>query len=85
MTMAQIETATAIGSAYWACYLINGDCSGLDDREIAAADAWQAKLGDWQIVGIVEDSERFTWAYDIHCGGNTRGGDICDYEILRSA
>ncbi len=37
-----IETQTATGLAHWACYFINGDASGMEDADIAEADAWLA-------------------------------------------
>ena len=30
--------------AHWACYLINGDCSGMDDADIEACDNWADTL-----------------------------------------
>lgn len=30
--------------SHWACYLVNGDCSGMDDEDIAACDRWAATL-----------------------------------------
>ena len=29
---------------HWAPYLINDDCSGMDDEDIAACDSWAATL-----------------------------------------
>ncbi len=30
--------------AHWACYLINGDCSGMEEEDIVACDSWTATL-----------------------------------------
>jgi hypothetical protein len=37
-----IETQTATGLQHWACYFINGDASGMEEADIAEADAWLA-------------------------------------------
>lgn len=33
-----MKTATYTLPAHWACYLINGDASGMDESEVAAVD-----------------------------------------------
>jgi hypothetical protein len=38
--MPQIETITYTLPAFWACPLINGDLSGLEDEEAEAIEAW---------------------------------------------
>lgn len=35
----------AIAPSAWASYLINGDSSGIDEKDIRQADAWIARLG----------------------------------------
>jgi len=57
-----VETATAPSS--WASYLINGDASGLDDGEEAAADAWIDSLG-WGAPTGCEDAG-FIAYHDAH-------------------
>ena len=37
----------AIGRAIWAPYLINGDCSGLDDSDIRDADQFARYVGGY--------------------------------------
>ena len=44
-----IEIYTTTAPSHWASYYINGDCSGLEDEDIAAADAFAASL-DGEIV-----------------------------------
>ena len=44
-----IKTYTTTAPANWACYYVNGDCTGMDDQEIAAADAFEESL-DGEIV-----------------------------------
>lgn len=39
------ETYTTTAPANWACYYVNGDCTGMSDQEIAAADAFAESLG----------------------------------------
>lgn len=35
------EAKTETGPSYWASYFVNGDCSGLNNKEIKLADAWR--------------------------------------------
>ena len=65
---------------YWASYLINGDPSSLDDEEIALCDAYFDGLGD--VVDVSEESERFTWSYDLYGDPRYRGGTVADYTVL---
>jgi hypothetical protein len=79
-----METDIITLPAYWACALINGDESGMSDEEIAEMDTYLADaLRDgWQVVSTVDDSERFTWSYDLY-GGSCAGGDVLDYVVVR--
>ena len=75
-----IKCDEATGVAYWASYLINGDASGMNDSEIALCDAWQKSIEPYYVVGIVEDSERFTWHGELY-GADCAGVTVCDYII----
>ncbi len=75
-----IESDTFTGVAYWASYLINGDSSGMGDSEIALCDAWHDSLSPWYVVGIVDDSERFTWSGKLY-GADCDGVTVCDYIV----
>lgn len=80
-----IETGTITLPVYWASALINGDTSGMDDDEIASMDNYiqDACFNEgWRVVDCVEDTERFTWSFNLY-GGDCAGGDVCDYTILR--
>ena len=48
----EIETDTIEAPSFWACYLINGDSSGMEDREIDDANAFESKLLEkgWNIA-----------------------------------
>ena len=35
-----MDVITYTAPAFWACYLINNDCSGMDDNETKAVDSW---------------------------------------------
>lgn len=39
-----ITVHTYTAPSHWACYLINGDCSGMDARDIRACDNWADTL-----------------------------------------
>ena len=69
----ELQFVTATAPSYWAPYLINGDPSGLEDDEIAAADAFtDGKLCiDAEEVGF--KSFHDAWAY---C---PFAADCCEY------
>lgn len=46
-----MKTYTYTAPSHWACYLINGDCSGMDDGDIERCDAWL----DWLKLGAPAD------------------------------
>lgn len=78
-----IETAAP---AYWASYLVNGDASGLDAREIALADQWQAKQAPAYVVDVARDrfgcgaAPYFSWHYGAIAGDDScTGGELLDY------
>jgi hypothetical protein len=75
-----VESDTITGPSYWASYLINGDDSGLSPEEKAQCDAWQKSIEPWYVVGMEDDTERFTWQYRLH-GGETAGGSVVDYIV----
>lgn len=52
--------------ACWAPYLINGDDSGLDAADIAAADAFVARIGMGSPVSCEEGEAAFRWHHDAH-------------------
>jgi hypothetical protein len=83
-----IETSTITLPSYWACALINGDYSGLEDDECRRCDAAIAELSvdGWEIIDTVENEEpRFTWYYHLYDpGAGVSGGDVIDYVILRN-
>jgi len=78
-----IQTAAP---AYWASYLVNGDSSGLDAREIDLADKWQARVSPAFVVAVATDkhglheSPYFSWSYGAIAGDDScAGGDLLDY------
>lgn len=85
-----LEVDEAIGSAYWASYLVNGDSSGLDDREIALCDAWCKRLKPAYVVSVADCEETgemedpwFTWSYGFHTGDDCSGGECLTYVLHR--
>lgn len=54
--MPQIETITYTLPAFWACPLINGDLSGLEDEEGEAIEAWLNHEGVGACVDVSEES-----------------------------
>lgn len=68
----RFETVTGTAPSHWAVYFINGDASGMEDDEIAAADAFAEWLGG-NIVSCEDadflhypDSHRF-WPFGADC------------------
>jgi len=52
-----MDTYTRTAPSAWASYLINGDASGVDDADIAAADAFQEQFGtpvDCEDAGFIK-------------------------------
>lgn len=62
----------------WASYLINGDASGLDDEEIALADAYFDGL---EVIDCAEEG-RFTWSYDLYGDPRFKGGSVLEYTVI---
>lgn len=76
------ETRTAIGAAYWASYLINGDSSGLTDDEIKLCDAWcERELAPVEQVCDCGEPY-FSWSYGLYTGADCRGGDLVEYTVI---
>ncbi len=70
----------AIAPSYWASYLINGDDSGMEDREVEACDAWIARLGWNDPVDCVNYGfVHFHDAYNEY----PFGSDCQEYSFLR--
>lgn len=80
-----IETFEAVGAAQWASYLINGDSSGLEPREVELCDKWLAQLAPGYIVSVADnddgepESPWFTWSYGLHTGDDCAGGNCLTY------
>jgi hypothetical protein len=79
-----ISTETHAASAYWASYFVNKDASGLDDAELALADAWLTQRGLEHADFWFTDEPYFSWSYGFHTGANCQGGDLLDYTVTRS-
>lgn len=80
------ETDTIELPAHWACALINGDITGIEndaeERRIAAIESNLANDG-WHIVDVSEEP-RFTWQYQLYdVGADCSGGDVLTYTIMR--
>lgn len=67
---------------YWASYLVNGDASGMEDKEQAQVDAWlqRKELAGWTCVDV---TERYWFA----CGNDATnlGGDVARYTFIKIA
>lgn len=72
-----MTTVTYTLPAYWASYLINGDASGIDEDDKAAADAFIAKHN---LPGPVSCSEESWFARSNDA--SRLGGDVLEYTFL---
>ena len=76
-----IQTFTAPAS--WACYLINGDHSGLSDEEQAEADDCIAEhVQAYGSCHVSDCSEPEFYAYKPLGAFGSLGGDYCEYTFL---
>jgi hypothetical protein len=76
-THANLEPVTYTLPAYWASYLINGDASGLEPADKAAADAFLAREN---LPGPVDCGEQYFSRHND--AGTGLAGDVCDYTFL---
>lgn len=76
--MAKLDVLEFTLPAYWASYLINGDSSGIDDDDKAAADRFLQENNLPAPVSCSDESW-FSWHND---SGNGLGGDVLEYSFL---
>ena len=62
--MPNIKTIDYTLPAFWASYLINGDSSGLEDKEAAQIDAFLTGEGLRDPLGCSEDNGNFCTFHD---------------------
>ena len=79
-----METDTYTLPSAWVTALINGDFSGLDDTDPEEGARCRALVEELAARGItivsdVEDSDRFTWRYQLYDGADCTGGNVMDY------
>ena len=81
--MSKIEVNTIIGPAHWASYLINGDDSGLELREVAQCDAWLERENAGYVVSCSEEAY-FTQSLSLHCPeAGFQAGEVLEYQCLK--
>ena len=73
-----IKTDIVEAPSHWACYLINGDASGMDDAEIAACDEYFKGI---RVLDCNPETERFTWSADLF-GSTSKGDTVCEYTVV---
>ena len=62
-----MDVITYTAPAFWACYLINNDCSGMDDNEIKAGDSWIEGLRLGAPVDATDEPAFTSWHDAIDC------------------
>lgn len=86
-----IEVSEEVGAAEWASYLINGDSSGLEQREIDLCDKWCEALAPAYVVSVADCEDTgemeepwFTWSYGLHTADpECSGGNCLTYVLHR--
>ena len=78
---AHIEVYTYTAPAHWACYFMNDDCSGMDDDDIVAADAFIDWVGLGAPVGV--EDHGFTHWHDAH-RFSPYGADCATYTFFNT-
>lgn len=79
-----IETATAIGAAAWASYLVNCDAGDLDPIEIELADKWIERFGS---PLSCDGDAYFSWGFGVVTGWlahGVNGGELLEYQVAIS-
>jgi len=66
-----IKTEEFLLPAHWACYLINGDASGLTDAEQAEIQEWEIAHAPGPCIGVADTAE-FSLLGDDGLGGVER-------------
>ncbi len=74
-----MDTIKITAPSYWACYLINGDDSGMDELERAACDAWIKREGLGEPVAC--EDYGFCWTHGAH-REFPYGADCQEYTFL---
>jgi hypothetical protein len=88
----ELLTETVVAPDAWACALVNGDRTGLDEREAQLCEAFETDLATdgWAVYDVVRDDEGepcepwFTWNYRVFvpgADGACEGGMMRDYII----
>lgn len=80
--MARFTIETFDLPRHWASYFVNGDLSGLEDAEQAAADAWWADNFGAREVSCADVSEDhwFAWGHDADTFSHA--GDVATFTFL---
>jgi len=73
-----IKTDIVEAPIHWKAYLINGDCSGMDEEQIEACDKYFAGM---QVLDCNTETERFTNCADLF-GSTSQGDTVCEYTVV---
>ena len=78
-----LEPVTYTAPAHWACALINGDDSGLEESDAQAAQAWAESLpGPIVSCGDESPDPWFSWHHDAQAFTGRLGCTVTDYTVL---
>lgn len=69
----KIKTETFLLPVHWACYLINGDASGMTDAEQAEVDEWETTTAPGPCIGC-DNTAELSYLGD-------EGGGMCERAV----
>jgi hypothetical protein len=70
---------------HWACYFINADPTGLEDDQIAAADAWWQETFSSRSASCVDADEEYGFTAFHDAAGYCLATDCTIYRFLLTA
>lgn len=73
----KIETRIYLLPSHWACALINGDYSGMDDEEEKEMEGWLKEENPGWCCDCSDESEFRPWN-----DANNLGGDVSEFTFL---
>ena len=74
--MKKIQTISYKLPAYWACYIFNGDATGLEDGEQEEIDSFIERESNPFPIHFVDCGESYFSRIN---DANNLGGDVCDF------
>ncbi|WP_094510532.1 hypothetical protein [Synechococcus sp. MW101C3] len=81
----QLSLVSYLLPTHWACYFINADPTGLEDDQIAAADAWWQETFSSRCASCVDAAEEYGFTAFHDAAGYCLATDCTIYRFLLTA